>query len=666
MLRALPLILATVLLLGCPDNPATPNNSPRDVGTDHDLDAGPDLPETFCPPGARQCKDLVTSQVCLADGSAWEDEECAGELRCNEQDGTCSPEICTPGAFDGCTEDKRQRYCAPSGTHWVEDVCPGGAACEDERCLSPECEAGVMRCVNKTQLEVCNEAGAWVGGAYCPRGTECFNGECQELCELNKKISSYIGCEYWSVDLDNFEDALSKPHAIVIANVNPEIAADITLFEGDSDVELKIDGTGEPFDLQIPPNDARIYLIPLGYDHSGTRLLQNKAIRVVSNIPIIAYQFNPLNNLDVYSNDGTLLLPTNSVGSEYWGMSWPFRGGRISIRGFLTVVNSSGQPNRVMITPSAEVVAGPDIPAIAPGETREFDLNPGDSINLETSGAELEAARESGCLQDTEGPPVNVSPCPDLTGTHIVAEHAVTVFGGHQCGNVVQGIDRCDHIESILLPTDSWGTTYVGTKYKPRATSATVEPEVWRVIAAEDGTQIQTDPPLDGVHGRTINAGEWRQFEATQPFLLGANKPVMIAQYMVGSNWIGIPRICNTGIDANNPTGIGDPAMTVGVPTDQFRKEYIVLTPDDYDEDYLNVIVPAGHDVRLDGEPIPADQWTPVGASGAYDVAVIEVQDGFHRLDADVPFGLVSYGYDCHVSYAYPGGLNVEEIAERL
>ncbi len=660
------LLVLALFALGCPDTPNNGTTAPDagrgDLGARSD---GGDL-GTFCKPGARQCRDLVTAEVCNADGSAFDEEECTGDLRCNDLDGTCSPEICSPGSFDGCTDDGRQRYCNPSGTAWIEDVCPGNATCEDDRCGEPECEADAVRCVDTSQLEVCNGAGAWVGGSYCPRGTECFNGVCEELCELNKKISSYIGCEYWSADLDNFEDALSKPHAIVVSNVNPEITAKITLYEGDSDQELRIDGEGNPFDAEIPPGEARVFLIPTGYDHSGTRHLQNKAIRVVANIPVIASQFNPLNNLDVYSNDGTLLLPTNSVGNEYWGMSWPFRGGRISIRGFLTIVNSSGSPNRVRVTPSAEVVAGPNIPAMPAGVERVFELNPGDSLNLETSGAELEDAREFGCLQDTEGPPPQVSPCPDLTGTHIVADFDVTVFGGHQCGNVVQGIDRCDHIESILLPASSWGTTYVGTKYSPRATSATIEPEVWRVIAAEDGTQIQTDPPIDGVHGRTINAGEWRQFEAREAFLLGASKPVMVSQYMVGSNWLGIPRICDQGIDANNPTGIGDPAMTVGVPTDQFRTDYVVLTPDDYELDYLNIIARAGQTVLLDGEAIPDDAWVPVGSSGAWEVAVIEVEDGQHTLIGNAPFGVVSYGYDCHVSYAYPGGLNVEEISERL
>ncbi len=650
--------LLFVTLVGCSSDTAT-NNAQNNAN--NQPDAGED--QGLCEPGARQCKDLVVALVCNADGSAWEEEECVDNLRCNDLNGECSAEICTPGGFAGCTETGLMSFCNQSGTAVVEQPCPGDAPCEDGKCGDAECVPGELRCIDNSTLEICNEAGARVPGASCPIGTECFNGACEELCELNKKISSYIGCEYWSADLDNYDDALSQPHAIVVSNVNPELDAEVSLFLGESTDELRTDVNGQPFQKIIKPGEAAIYSIPIGYDHSGTRILQNKAIRVTANIPVIAYQFNPLNNVDVYSNDGTLLLPTNSVGTEYWGISWPYRQGP-GLRGFLTIVNSSGQPNRVTITPSAQVLAGPNIPAMDAGVERLFDLAPGESLNMTVSGIEFEEARESGCLVDSQdGPPENVSPCPDLTGTHIVAEHPVTVFGGHQCANVVQGVDRCDHIESVLFPTSAWGTTYIGSKYHPRADGEFPEPDIWRVVAAEDGTQIQTTPPLDGVHGKVLNAGEWRQFEATEPFVLGASKPVTLAQYMVGSNWFGIPRICNMGIDAANPTGIGDPAMATAVPVDQFRNDYVVLTPDAYDEDYLNIIVPTGHQVFIDGTPIAAD-WTPVG-NGVYEHASITVFDGFHHLTSEVPFGVMSYGYDCHVSYAYPGGLNLEQISER-
>lgn len=661
MNRSLAFAFVAMMSMGlwaCSSNESNSAPDP-DTGTTTE-DAG----ETLCMPGERRCTDLVTSEICNGDGTLWAERSCDEGERCNERSGECSDEICSPGAFDGCADSGLMRFCNVSGTEIVEDRCPGDAPCVDGACTNPECEPGTFRCIDASQLEICNEAGAHVPGQKCPIGTECFNGECEELCELNKKVSSYIGCEYWSVDLDNFDDALSQPHAIVVTNINPELTAEVSLFLGESNQQLTTDAHGEPFQSRIEPGEAAVYSIPVGFDHSGTRVLDDKAIKVTTNIPVVAYQFNPLNNVDVFSNDGTLLLPTNAVGTDYIGVSWPYRQGP-GLRGYLSVVNSSGQPTRVTVTPSAEVLAGPNIAAIARGEEREFDLQPGQSLNMTASGAEFDDARADGCLKDTQGPPENVFPCPDLTGTRIVAENPVTVFGGHQCANVVQGVDRCDHIESVLFPISAWGTRYVGTKFKPRAGEAIPEPDIWRVVAAEDGTTFQTDPQLEGVHGRTLNAGEWLQFESTTSFVFGANKPVSLTQYMVGSNWIGIPRVCNMGIDANNPTGIGDPAMATAVPVDQFRNRYLVLTPDGYEEDYLNIVAPAGQEVRFDGTPIADDLWKTVGQNEAYDVAVLRPPEGFHILESDVPFGVVVYGYDCHVSYAYPGGLNLEEITER-
>ena len=238
--------------------------------------------------------------------------------------------------------------------------------CTQGQCEEAECAPGERRCAGPGETLMCNEAGAWVSGGACPLGTECFDGSCEELCELNKKVSSYIGCEYWSADLSNYDDAIGKPHAIVVTNLNDELSAQIQITAGYSDAPLVTAADGSPMPTEVPPGQARIFSIPTGYDHSGTRRLEDRALRVLSNIPIIAHQFNPLNNVNVYSNDGTLLIPTNAVGEEYWGMSWPHRAGGINIRGFLTIINSSGAPNQVTIRPSARVLPGPDMPAWGP------------------------------------------------------------------------------------------------------------------------------------------------------------------------------------------------------------------------------------------------------------------------------------------------------------
>lgn len=89
------------------------------------------------------------------------------------------------------------------------------------------------------------------------------------------------------------------------------------------------------------------------------------AWHLTSTIPIIAYQFNPLENEGVFSNDASMLIPTNVLGKRYRVLTWSERVG--ALRAYVTVVGVGPGATSVTVTSTAKTLGGSEVPALAPG-----------------------------------------------------------------------------------------------------------------------------------------------------------------------------------------------------------------------------------------------------------------------------------------------------------
>src|SRR5262249_33603497 len=112
----------------------------------------------------------------------------------------------------------------------------------------------------------------------------------------------------------------------------------------------------------------------------SSSLLTNRAYRVTTTRPASVYQFNPQNNPDAYSNDASLLIPQNALDESYVALGWPGRGGDVTFMGltikadnrsFLTVVGTRAG-TKVRVTPSTDVMAGDNVPAMKKGSSYTF------------------------------------------------------------------------------------------------------------------------------------------------------------------------------------------------------------------------------------------------------------------------------------------------------
>src|SRR5262249_26036617 len=158
-------------------------------------------------------------------------------------------------------------------------------------------------------------------------------------CDVAAESRSYEGCEYWAVDLDNAVTAdqgaaAAQQYAIVVTNPL-EVPATVTVEVNDAapgeplairkvaEAHLaRVVGGGDIAILDLPARGVDGASDPRLNDGPGT-WLSSRAYHVRSTAPIIAYQFNPLENVDVFSNDASLLLPPHSLDGDYAVLAWP-------------------------------------------------------------------------------------------------------------------------------------------------------------------------------------------------------------------------------------------------------------------------------------------------------------------------------------------------------
>jgi hypothetical protein len=177
--------------------------------------------------------------------------------------------------------------------------------------------------------------------------------------------------------------------------------------------------------------------------------------------------------------------------------------------------------------------------------------------------------------------------------------------------------------------------------------------------------------------------GDFREVTATRDFMAESSEPVIAMQVMASQDAAGIKR----GLPG------GDPSIVIVPPLEQYRPDYVFLTPDKYAFDFVSVVAPTTTVVALDGTPLTADNcWiTPADGLTAeergsptppYLVYTCQLSfatidpltdpptinpglqnDGVHRLVAGEPVGVIVAGFDAYVSYAYAGGTELREIA---
>jgi hypothetical protein len=99
--------------------------------------------------------------------------------------------------------------------------------------------------------------------------------------------------------------------------------------------------------------------------------------------------------------------------------------------------------------------------------------------------------------------------------------------------------------------------------------------------------------------------------------------------------------------------------MSLAIPIEQWRSDYVFHTPATYTDNYANVIAREGQVAQLDGRLVQG--YAPIEGT-RMQIARVPVEPGQHRLTSTGCVGLVLYGYAPYTSYMLPGGLDLNKI----
>jgi hypothetical protein len=563
----------------------------------------------------------------------------------------------------------------------------------DDTTPTTDCDAdGAHRCHGST-YETCT-GGSWVPVQDCPDG--CAEGVgCVDACTAAAAAKSYLGCEYWAVDLDNAMeilgvanaqlgcaqygigvpsmqkvcalglgvaglcdppddscpmgytcqpksvcvlDAQHSPFAIVVSN--PQTApVDVTITSPDGTTFTQAVLAGQ-VEAMIPTQHG---MTDQSIDGTGR---SRRAFRVTSTLPIVAYQFNPLDNVNVFSNDASLLVPRSAFDVDYIGIAWPTLGRRAGpgisahdYRGYLSIVAwHDGTP--IEVTPTAATVASANQPALAAGVPVTFMLDAFDVLSLEAAG-----------------------PDGDLTGTRIRAVDDVSTFGvfvGHEASAFgeaappdnahTRGPCCADHLEEMAYPTSTWGKSFAIARSQIR----TNEADVIRVVARKSGTGVVFDPPPASVMSgdcASLGEGEHCTVRILRDTSIEATEPVLVGHYLQSAIWNG-----GGGATPVTTVGNGDPSMSIAVPIEQHRTDYTILVPSSYEENFLSIAAGPSGMVTVDGATLALE------SAGTFRAARVPVAAGQHTIRCPERCSVLVYGYSDAVSYMFAGGLDLRPI----
>lgn len=437
------------------------------------------------------------------------------------------------------------------------------------------------------------------------------------------------GTEFWFGFMQNNDGGNRESSLEVFFTSKERAQVQMTTFED-----------GQTVDVTVNPGQTVKRVINAASNNpfaaSGSGNIQNKGIRVTSDVPISIYAFN---NRQL-SGDAAVILPVNTLGKQYYASTYyeehqngdSFSSGPSQSQ-FLIVATADNTV--INFTPTVDLLQG--TPA---GTPFSISLDAGEVFQVQAEG--------------------------DLTGTLIEAVSQneddcknFAVFGGNLWTRVT-GDDNCatsqgaanypggfaaDHLYEQLYPVNTWGRQYTAVPFELRTGY------VLRITAAEDGTLINVGGELFD-----LDAGEFTTVFREGITSISSDKPLQVAQFSQ-----------SLSCDFNVTTGPGDPFMLMLSPNEQQLKEitFNALATDQITDYFVTLITPSSaiDELTVNGTAVSDfDTFSPVPLSD-FSYSVLDLDKGVDvTVESETGFIAYVYGFGNIESFGYVAGASLENL----
>lgn len=369
------------------------------------------------------------------------------------------------------------------------------------------------------------------------------------------------------------------------------------------------------------------------------------AFQLVSDTPIQVYDIIPYGGASTYLPSASLIFPNTA-----WGDSYLVTAPHAETGAEWMLAVAREDDTTITIRPSTAINAGtianPPL-AIA----TDYTIDAGEVLQWQSVG--------------------------DPVGSIINADRPIGVFTGNTYLRVTTAdgpVSGQDAAHQMIPDVNALGTEYVGGGLFSRLPAFAPESVLYRIVGVVDGTNLTWDSAAPAGAPDTLDEGEVHEFESRDFFSVRSQSddfPFSLTQYMSGT-LSGQPGCGNSPAICM----LGDDEWVTLVPPQQFLRYYAFFVDPTYGTSTLvltRVRSATGFaDVEIECMGTVQD-WMPVGDSGDYEVAHVELfrssmgmdsdcETSQHVATSDGDFGITVWGTDQAASYGYPAGGGLESI----